>query len=421
MSLRFILVIALLCAANASARGIDGGASETPDALAQRQVLLMLKVAPAHYAPGAGYGGDYENAPGRYARRHVAVELARAHGLVLRDEWMMAALGVDCFVLDASDRAVAIGEARALAADPRVESAQVMQVFRAMAATGQVGSDPLYAVQPATATWHLSDLHRQATGKGVRVAVIDSGVALDHPDLRGQVALARNFVDARGNVGEAHGTEVAGIIAAREGNGIGMVGIAPQARLLALRACWQEGEAPATCSTFTLAQALQFSIDSRAQVINLSLSGPRDQLLSRLLDAALVRGISVVGTVDADAADGGFPASHAGVVAVTGTTGATFPIAAVRAPGEGIPATRSDGSWGLVSGTSFAAAQVTGLVALLRQRRPGMKPSDLLTALAPGPNVPSASERPRALDACAVMMRTVGRCVCTCAAVAGTR
>jgi subtilisin family serine protease len=418
--LRAICLLLLLCAATASAQPERALSLQPSAALAQRQVLLMLKVAPAHYTPNAGYGTDYQAAPGRVARRHVAAALAHSHGLVLRDEWPMPALGVDCFVLDASDRETALREAQALAADPRVESAEAMQVFHVMAADDGNGSDPLFAAQPAAATWHLRELHRQATGKGVRVAVIDSGVALMHPDLRGQVLLAHNFVDSRGNVAEAHGTEVAGIIAAREGNGIGMAGIAPQARLLALRACWEEGAATAQCSSFTLAQALQFSIDARVQVINLSLTGPRDVLLSRLLDAALARGIDIVGAVDEHASDGGFPASHAGVLAGAALTG-ELPIAAVRAPGIGIPATRPDGGWGLVSGTSFAAAQVSGLVALLRQRRPGHAPGWLLTVLAPAKTVRSAEERPQALDACAVMMRTVGRCVCTCAAVAAAR
>ena len=94
-------------------------------------------------------------------------------------------------------------------------------------------------LQPTAGLWHLDELHRVATGKNVRVAAIDSGVELDHPDLNGRVALARNFVDARDWVAERHGTAIAGIIGARADNGVGIVGVAPGAQLLALRACWQ--------------------------------------------------------------------------------------------------------------------------------------------------------------------------------------
>ena len=416
----WLLMLACLVGGDAAAQPEPARGAEAADAIAQRQVLLMLRVAPAHYRPDASYGNDYRNAPGRVARRRIARELASAHGLLLRDDWPMPALGVDCFVLDAPDRAIAQREAQALAADPRVESAQAMQLFHVLGSPDQEHPDPLYATQPAAAAWHLSELHAHATGRGVRVAVIDSGIAVNHPDLRGQVALARNFVDDRSGVAEAHGTAVAGIIAAREGNGIGIVGIAPQARLLALRACWQDGPAAAACSSFTLAKALQFAIDARAQIINLSLSGPQDRLLARLLDVALVRGISIVGALDAQARDGGFPASHPGVLAVEGLAGEGLerrpsPIAALRAPGVGIPATLPDGGWGLVSGASFATAQVSGLVALLLQRSPSLAPAQLRAALAPVAGVPLVAERPRAIDACAVMLRTSGHCVCACA------
>jgi len=427
-----LLMIAWLAAVAMPALAGGGEPGESADSLAHRQVLVMLRVPAAHYRPDANYGDDYAHAPGRSARHRVARELARVHGLSLHDEWPMPALGVDCFVLDAPDAASATREALALASDPRVESAQAMQLFHALATPASATpapaaspraatGDPLYAAQPAAATWHLDELHAQSTGRGVRVAVIDSGVALDHPDLRGQIAVARNFVDDAGNVAEAHGTAVAGIIAARGGNGVGIVGIAPQARLLALRACWQRDAGSAACSSFTLARALQFAIDARAQVLNLSLSGPDDRLLSRLLDVALRRGISVVGAFDAQARDGGFPASHPGVLAIDGLGPTMAPRTVLHAPGAGIPAPLPDGGWGLVSGASFATAQVSGLAALLLQRRPGLAPSQLLALLEPAPGVVLALERPRAIDACAAMQRSAGHCVCACAAASAAR
>jgi subtilisin family serine protease len=400
-------LLTLLLAAGAALAPPRAGAAE---ALVQRQLLVMLRTAPAHYRPDASYGSDYSAAPGQAARRRIARALAQAHGLRLHEDWPMPALGVDCFVLDAPDSATAVRAAQALAADPRVESAQAMQLFRTLAAPAPV-ADPLYRVQPAAAAWHLDALHAHTTGRGVRVAVIDSGVAVGHPDLRGQVEQARNFVDGRGAVAEEHGTAVAGIVAARAGNGIGIAGVAPQARLLALRACWQAGTASAACSSFTLAKALQFAIDAHADVINLSLTGPADSLLGRLLDVALQRGIAVVGAVDAQAGDGGFPASHRGVLAIEGPRAGDRVADALRAPDTAIPATLPNGSWGMVSGSSFAAAQVSGLVALLRQGRPPLTPDHLHAVLAPaGLPLP-----PAPIDACAAMQRTAGQCVCGCA------
>ncbi len=148
--------------------------------------------------------------------------------------WPMPALGVDCFVMEAPENLPLEPLIERLALDARVESVQAMNLFRVLA-----HDDPLYPLQPTAGLWHLDELHRVATGKNVRVAAIDSGVELDHPDLAGRVMLARNFVDTRDAVAELHGTAVAGIIGARADNGVGIVGVAPDARLMALRACWQ--------------------------------------------------------------------------------------------------------------------------------------------------------------------------------------
>jgi subtilisin family serine protease len=93
----------------------------------------------------------------------------------------------------------------------------------------------------------------------------------------------------------------------------------------------------------------------------------------------------------------------------------------LHAPGTGIPAPLPDGGWGLVSGASFATAQVSGLVALLLQQRPRLQPLQMRAVLEPSPGLPLALERPRAIDACAVMQRTAGHCVCSCAAASAAR
>jgi len=402
MSLRALLLVAL-CACT----GVAAAAEPATPA----QVLLMLRTPPTHFRPDTAYlGASYQDAPGHAARRRMARALGEAQGLRLRDDWPMPALHVDCFVLQATDAAAADRAVDALARDPRVESVQPMQEFRVLGS-----GDPLAPAQPVMRAWHLRELHAVATGKGVRVAVVDSGVAAAHPDLQGQVITERNFVDKRGAVGEAHGTAVAGIIAARANNGVGIAGVAPDARLLALRACWQQDAAHAACNSFTLAKALQFAIDARAQVLNLSLTGPADRLLGRLLDVALGDGMTVVGAVDAHAGDGGFPASHPGVLAVASGDGATSPgPAQLLAPGGGVPAPLPGGGWGLVSGNSFAAAEVSGLVALLRQLEPSLDAADLHAALQPA-GVGSALKRPWPIDACAAAVR-LGHCACACVA-----
>jgi subtilisin family serine protease len=232
--------------------------------------------------------------------------------------------------------------------------------------------------------------------------------------------MARNFVPGEEYAAESHGTEVAGIIVARADNGLGMAGVAPQARLMALRACWQVAAGSARCSSFSLAQALQFAIHAKARVINLSLTGPRDELLSRLIDAALAQGSTVVAAVDAAAADGGFPASRPGVLAVASDEGACRVPGGLRAPGDAVPTTTPPSGWGMVSGASFAAAQVSGLSALMLQLAPALTPAQVAEALRASA-AGGASAQAGRVDACSALSRAqpAHRCLCDCGVVAG--
>jgi len=275
-------------------------------------------------------------------------------------------------------------------------------------ARGRVAhDDPLFPMQPAARAWRLADLHEIATGRNVRVAVIDSLVDIAHPDLAGQVVAAENFNPRPAAGPEAHGTGVAGVIAARADNGLGVVGVAPDARLLALRACAEarsaQGVVVTTCDSFSLAKALVSAIDRRADVVNLSLSGPPTPLLGKLVEAALARGAVVVGAFDETLPGGGFPASHPGVIAVATEPSATARSAYV-ALGRDVLTTRPGGRWGLADGSSYAAAHVSGLFALLRQKGAIARDAVVL-----------ASTQTRAIDPCATLLRAAGPCDCACA------
>ncbi|WP_296000436.1 S8 family serine peptidase [Rugamonas sp.] len=405
------------------------GAAEAPAATAhtapERKVLVMLRLPAPHFRPDASYGGRYIDDGGRNARHRIAADLAQRHGLKLLSDWPMPTLGVDCYVMEYADGDSADAIAATLSRDPRVEWAQPVALFLGM---GAAGGDPLYPVQPSAKYWHIAELHRTTTGRDVSVAVIDSGIDGQHPDLLGQVALAENFVDDGAAPAEAHGTAVAGIIAARSGNG-GIVGVAPGARLLALRACWQQPDLGTRCNSFTLAKALNFAILNHARIINLSLSGPPDRLLDRLLDVALERGIAVVGAVDPQGGAAAFPASHPGVIAVAqqgaGDARAASPASwapsppssasparsgTVYAPGRDIPTTAPGARWSFVSGSSYAAAHVSGMIALLSQLRPASTPEQLRRQLQPIDGLNAGN-----IDACATITRVTGACSCSCA------
>lgn len=338
-----------------------------------RLVLVMLQLPRAHFRPEGSYASSYGASVGRQARLQVAQSLAQDFKLQLRSEWPMPALALDCFVmqLPAQDVRSASEVATAVSADKRVAWAQVSQQFQGLAAapeaTATAAQEPLYAAQPAAGQWHLAALHRVSTGRGVRIAVIDSGVDQQHPDLQGQLERASSFVDDLPPPPELHGTAVAGIIAARADNRQGIAGVAPDARLLALRACKQAGADQTLCSTLSLAKALHAAIDDGAQILNLSWGGPPDKLLGLLLDQAMARGAAVVAAQPTR--PGQFPGGHPGVLTVaTAASGPAFASLGdtVSAPGRDVPSTVPGGGWALVTGSSYAAPHVAGLLALIR-------------------------------------------------------
>jgi subtilisin family serine protease len=364
--LRLLLAAMLALAAPALAAAAEPGLAASSDE--DRQILVMLNVAPAHYRPNSSYSGAYGDAAMRAARKRAARRIAERHGLALGEGWPMPLLGVDCYVMVVPPGKAVDATIAAVAKESGVAWAQRMTTY---AISGQVGAagDPLYAAQPAAREWKLRELQRSTTGRGMTIAIVDSRIDVDHPDLAGQFVSDENFVgDARARP-EAHGTHVAGLIGAKAGNGIGVAGVAPGARLMALRACREvDGGRASTCSSLALAQALQFAIQHQANVINLSLSGPRDPLLGKLVEIALARDIAVVAAYDQAKPDGGFPASVRGVVPVADEA-APLPAGVYGAPGRDLPTTEPGGGWGLVNGASYAVAQVSGLVALAGEHR----------------------------------------------------
>jgi len=411
------LLLALLFCGLAISVRCEGTDPTVEAGAASRELLVMLRLPPPHYRPDADYLGGYARASGSAGRQRVAEELAARFRLRVVGSYPMPALGVDCFVMEAPENLPLESLIESMAADSRVESVQAVNLFRVLS-----HDDPLFPLQPTAARWHLDELHHVATGKNVRVAAIDSGVELDHPDLRGRIVVARNFVDTRDSVAELHGTAVAGIIGAGADNSIGIVGVAPEAGLMALRACWQmpNDERAAECSSFTLAKALQFAIDNNAKVINLSLGGPRDRLLERLIAAATLRGVVVIAAADPRVADGGFPASLPTVLAVASDDVHDASATTFLAPGRDIPATLPGRRWGLVAGSSYAAAEIAGLVALLIDAGPEQNSQQIREKLSTPEKAASTPRRGAIVDACAAVARTVGACACGCRIARGT-
>ncbi|MEO0030872.1 MAG: hypothetical protein RIS94_630 [Pseudomonadota bacterium] len=363
-----------------------------------QQVLVMLRLGADHFRAGSDYGGDYGDQMGEKARARLARKVAREHHLLLDERWAMPLIGVDCVLMTIPDARSAEMVADELSHAPGVSWSQPLNRFEAQAAAPlgpATYNDRLYRAQPASARWHLAALHQVSTGRGVTIAVVDSQIDRTHPDLAGQVIDTLDFAPVPAAPGgESHGTGVAGIIAAHAGNGVGIAGVAPGARILGLRACVERSPTRTTCDSLSLAKAINTAITRRADVINLSLSGPADRLLAALVGVALARGTAVVAAIDPARPQASFPAMLPGVIPVTDDRLSSREAAVYIAPGRDVPTTEPEGKWDLVNGSSFAAAHVSGLAALVRQVSRGRAGS---VALALGPR--------GMVDACATLAR----------------
>jgi len=370
----FILLLVFLALAGcASSGGVrDTGGTKLLVTIRYDAIDNLLGNAGDHYHRPSSYGAGPGAGP-------LLDALAAEYAITRVSGWPMRTLGVHCEVFATARGSDAEAVAARLAHDPRVDSAEPMRQFRTL--TNNV--DPYRPLQHALDTLEVDAAHAMSSGAGVRVAVIDSGIDASHPDLAGVVRSRRDFTS--GPLAP-HGTEVAGLIAARGANGTGILGVAPMAQLDDLRACraGAAADAPAVCDSYTLAQALDFAVNSQVDVINLSLAGPDDALLARLLAGAEARGISVVVAAPpaADTADR-FPASVPTVVAVATSEGAAqWPASAIRAPGIDVLTTFPGNRYDYGSGSSLSSAHVSGVVALMRSLDRSLNPGQVRALLA---------------------------------------
>lgn len=319
----------------------------------------------------------------------VAEALESQFGVELAAEWPLNSIAVHCLVFDASGQADIEGLIADMRADARVRTAQRMQDFNVFE---QRYSDPLFPLQWSLDRMNAARAHLVSTGMGVRIGVIDTGIDADHPDLMGGLLDKRDFVSVTPTAtAEAHGTAVAGVIAADATNAAGIVGIAPQAQIVGLRACWQPTGQPGRCNSFSLARALNFAILNEIDVLNLSLGGPSDPLIEELILAALEAGLIVVaasGETDALV----FPASVTGVIAAGGAAQGRIP-----APTADVISTAPGNRYRYVDGSSIAAAHVSGVAALLLAQRNGLTPAEIASVLTAA--ITLTDEMPM-LDAC---------------------
>jgi hypothetical protein len=311
--------------------------------------------------------------------------LARRHGMTRIESYTFALTGRTMHLWELNPGGSVASMIRALSGERLVARAQPNFKFFHQQAEIQPASLPNAAqgdpTQYVVGKLHLVDAHRMATGDGVLVAVIDSGIDDTHPDLAGAIA-AKFDTLGTDEKPHAHGTEMAGAIASHGR----LLGVAPRARLLAVRAFGAAASGEES-TTFRILRGLDWAAGQNARVINMSFAGPADPALQDALAKARKKGIVLI----AAAGNAGpkspplYPAADPNVIAVTATDADDKVFAqanrgnyiAVAAPGVDVLVPAPDANVALTTGTSVAAAHVSGLAALLIEVKPSLKPDDV--------------------------------------------
>lgn len=321
-------------------------------------------------------------------RRHAA-DIASEYALVEIDRWPIRSLSVFCFVYRVSEEMDRDTVIERLRADPRVESVQALQQFKTMAVPVPAYDDTYASLQRVLEVMQIAAAHRYSRGQGVRVAIVDSHADADHEDLRGRVTETRFLEDNDKSLNGDHGTAVASAIGANANNAAGIVGVAPESAMEVYVACRAEdGAVNAVCDSFTLAKALDALLDSAPDIVNLSLTGPYDPLLERLLNEVDRAGVVIVAARPAQRRkDNHFPASLDSVIGVSSSDGRPAArqidhagdryLREVYAPGDQIMVAVPDDAYGFRSGNSLSAAHVSGVIALLLAVSPKMPPETI--------------------------------------------
>lgn len=318
-----------------------------------------------------------------------AASLANDFELALVSRKYLAMLDTELILLRANPSQIVDEMVALLSRDSRVIGVQPDYQFELQQSldNGPAKPSALYDLQYAPQKMAVANAHSVTMGENTIIAVIDTGVDVAHTELSAAAFYSYDAIGLPISGGEKHGTAIAGLIAADKD----MMGIAPKAKFLAVRAFTQAKNGKFTSDSFTIANAIDWAVAQNAHVLNMSFAGPSDPLIMKMIDLLAERKILVVAAAGNHGigAPAAYPAAHPHTIAVTATDardelysnanrGIYIDIAA---PGVDVIAPAPSNNYELVTGTSIATAHLTGVIALMLSKKPELTRDQILILL----------------------------------------
>ncbi|HYB09444.1 MAG TPA: S8 family serine peptidase, partial [Alphaproteobacteria bacterium] len=346
--------------------------------------------------------------------------LADGLGIVYRTTFDLPSVGLAVSIFSARDDTDVADVLSRLSSDPRIVAADTNRSFKGLSTEGV--DLRVRELQYALKEINAVGVSEIATGRHVRVALIDSGVDARHAALAGRILAQVDLVgtaqseDAGERIEETrHGTGIAGVIAAQGS----MVGLAPEAGLISIRAfsALRPLDEDTESTSDKIVRGIDIALRLKARVINMSFGGPRDRVIERMTHEAALRGVVLVAAAgNGDGDDAAYPAAYPDVIAVAATDnrsrlyrhGRGEPDMSLAAPGVDIVTTGPNGGYQVLTGSSIAAAHVSGLAVLVIELAPTLGPADVRAIMWRTGRSPAASPGdgpavPRLIDARAAL------------------
>lgn len=323
-------------------------------------------------AQGPGYSAHVDYAQDPILQR-ATNQLVEEYQLLAADQWPLKSLGVHCILIESPP----VDVLERLTKDKRVKWIQPFNEFDTQFSKSSQ-APKLTVISPSIVLPN--------NGSGIDIIVIDTGADVSHPAFNDSGMRYQNFVIGKGNgKDEVHGTAVMGLLAANGSSSKTPVrGLTSQANLLHYRGCWQKSDGKGKCTTLTLALALDAAIASNPNILNLSLSGPKDRILEALIDKLINQGTIIVSAHDSKrASTDRFPLPQPGVIYAYGTSDEEL----IQIPSDTFLASSTamslspQGLYDVFTGHSIATPQLTAITASLLYADPTISKNTIANRL----------------------------------------